>query len=124
VELPFDIEETLESRPPFVRRPCRRRLRESQASEALEERCRTVEQREARNSKILDGLEILALRESFAPRFEAGLPGVPCLPERRRALEQKTGGEDRPPDARWEVGAAARSRRPPVQEPGPHFHFG
>ena len=86
--MPFDIEETLESRPSFVRRPCRRRLRESQASEALEERCRTVEQREARNPKILDGLEILALPESFAPRFEARLPEFRCLREGCHAVEQ------------------------------------
>jgi hypothetical protein len=120
----FDIEETLEGHPSFVRRACRRRLRESQASEALEERCRTVDQREARNPKILDGLEILALREGFAPRLEARLPEVRCLRERRHALEQKTGGEDCSPDAHWKVGVVSRSRRPLVQEPRPHFHYG
>jgi hypothetical protein len=122
--LPFDIEETLEGRPSFVRRACRRRLRESQASEALEERCRTVEQREARNPKILDGLEILALRECFAPRFESRLSKIHCLREGRHAEEQKTGGENRSPDAHWKVGVVSRSRRPLVQEPGPHFHNG
>jgi hypothetical protein len=86
--LPFDIEETLESPLSFVRRAGRRRLRESQANQALEERCRTVEQREARNPKILDGLEILALRECFPPCFESRLPKVRCLREGCHTVEQ------------------------------------
>jgi len=124
LELPFDFEETLESPLSFVRRTCRRRLRESQANQALEERCRPIEEREARNPKILDGLEILALRECFPPCFESRLPKVRCLPNGRDAVEQKTGGEDRSPDAHGNAGAAVRSRRPFVQEPGPHFPYG
>jgi len=122
--LPFDFEETLESPLSFVRRACRRRLHESQANQALEERCRTIEEREARNPKILDGLEILALRECFPPCFESRLSEVRCLRQSRHAVEQETGGEDRAADARWNAGVVSRSRRPLVQEPSPHFHFG